>query len=103
MASPLPGVDLVSALKEVKDSLRGDVLEALDASAVRELAEVALNVILGTIPASREQLDALRRHKQDLLELTGAKTSGARRRALLKNPRLFHEVATIVDNVGSEI
>ena len=99
MASPLPGVNLMVLLKELSDALRADVIEVLSREALEELTEATLNVILGNIPSSPEQLRSLRRHKQDLLELTGAKTSEARSKELLQNGGLFRSVARAVENV----
>ena len=99
MASPLPGVNLMALLKQLSDALRADVIEVLSREALEELTEATLNVILGNIPSSPEQLRSLRRHKQDLLELTGAKTSGARRKELLQKGGLFRSVAHAVENV----
>ena len=100
MTTPLPpGVSLMSALKDLNDSLRVDIMDALDKNAVEDLAEAALNVILGHIPASNEQLGKLRRYKSELLELTAGNTSEKRRLAILKGRGLFRSVASATDNV----
>jgi len=95
---PLPGSELLVALRDLKDDLRVAALEALEKSAIEDLAEAALNVILGVIPTTEEQLASLRRHRKDLLELTGAKTTVARRVQLLGKGGLFRSVATAFDN-----
>ena len=99
MATPLPGVNLMALLRQLGDALRADVIEALSREALEELTEATLNVILGNIPSSPEQLRSLRHHKQDLLELTGAKTSETRRRELLQKGGLFRSVAHAANNV----
>ena len=77
--------ELVRALAGVRAAARADVLDGLDDEAVRLLAETALNVIIGVVPTSGDQLRRLHRHREQLLELTASKTSGARRRELLVN------------------
>ena len=59
MATPLPGVNLMALLRQLGDALRADVIEALSREALEELTEATLNVILGNIPSSPEQLHSL--------------------------------------------
>ena len=85
--SPLVGerTDLLLALQAVNESVRGSLIDSLDREAVLALTEVALNVILGTIPVDSGQLSRLRRHREDLHELTGGRTSLTRRSEILRS------------------
>lgn len=85
-------VQLALRLQTLKSKTRSSLIRALDADAIRALVDVALNVLIGTIPVEESQLRALRRRREELLELTSASTSTRRREQLLEDPVLTKEV-----------
>jgi hypothetical protein len=87
--------ELMSSLYAMGEATRASILDALDKEAILALAETALNVVLGQLPASEEQLSALRRHREALLRLTKAHASLAERRQTLKHNGLFKSVFDI--------
>lgn len=68
----------------------------LERDVLRDIIETALNAIIGNIPTDERQLRDLRCHERELLELTDAKTSPARRVGLLYiNGLLTKKILTI--------
>jgi hypothetical protein len=84
--------ELMSSLYAMGDVTRASVLDALNKEAILALAETALNVVLGQLPASEEQLRELRRHREALLRLTKARSGVEARRQSLKRAGLFKSV-----------
>ena len=70
-------------LQKVNEQTRNSLLDGIDNEAILALTEVALNVILGTIPADERQLVKLRQHRYKLHELLKHSTSLPRRERLL--------------------
>ena len=60
------------------------MLYEIDKNAVLVFTKVALNVILGTIPTDKQQLEKLLQHRGKLLELTKPSTSLPRHKGLLR-------------------
>jgi hypothetical protein len=83
---------LMNSLYAMGDATRASILDALDKEAILVLTETALNVVLGQMPASEEQLRKLRRHREALLRLTRAHTGLGERRRTLKRASLFKSV-----------
>ena len=79
-------------LQKVNEQTRNSLLDGIDKGAILALTEVALNVILGTIPADKRQLVKLRQHRDKLHELTKHSTSLRRREGLLREK----EVAKVI-------
>jgi len=92
---PMPGLGMMEALWNVTEETRKAMVDELKADAIRILAEVALNVILGTIPSDPGQLEELRRHKKDLVALTRTKASVEDRRKRLKRSGLLKSVLDV--------
>ena len=88
-------MDVMIALASARDKAH-ILVDGLERDVVEGLCEVALNVILGNIPASDDQLRSLRRFKKDLLDLTDSKTSETRAHRLLRKPGLVSSVVDIV-------
>lgn len=88
-------VELVLRLKDLKKNSRSSLVHALDADAIAALADVALNVVIGTIPTDEASLRALRRRREELLELTKVRTSTRRREELLADPTLLEGVLNV--------
>lgn len=84
--------DLMASLYKVTETVRAALLEALDTETLIALVETALNVILGHIPSDERQLRQLRRHREDLLRLTGAKTTQRERRGILAKTPVYRAV-----------
>ena len=57
-------------LEKVNQQTRNSLLDGIDKRAFLALTEVALNVMLGTIPTDERQLVKLRQHRDKLHELT---------------------------------
>jgi len=85
----------MEALWNVTEQTRKDMVGNLKAEAVKTLAEVALNVILGTVPSDPDQLEELRRHKKDLLALTRSKASVKERRKRLQHSGVLKSVLDV--------
>jgi hypothetical protein len=87
--------ELMSSLYAMKDATRDSVLDVMDKTTILALAETALNVVLGQMPASQKQLRTLKLHREALLRLTKARTSLEERRRTLKRRGLFKSVFAI--------
>ena len=62
-------IDVMLALRDAGE-MAHRLVPALEADAIAALCETALNVILGNIPSSPQQLARLRQHRKDLLAIT---------------------------------
>jgi hypothetical protein len=87
--------ELMRSLYAMNDATRASALDALSKEAIIALSETALNVVLGQLPASEEQLSALRRHREALLRLTMARTGVEERRRALQRGGLFKSVFAV--------
>jgi hypothetical protein len=94
--------ELMRSLYAMGDVTRASILDALNKEAILVLSETALNVVLGQLPASEEQLSALRRHREELLLLTKASTGVEKRRRALKRGGLFKSVFAVAAPFVSE-
>ena len=71
-------IDVMLALRAAGDEAHL-LVPALEATAIAALCETALNVILGNIPSSPQQLSRLRQHRKDLLTVTSDDSGLAKR------------------------
>lgn len=74
----------LAALSNASAQILDSLVDGLERDALLDIAETALNIIIGNIPTSEAQLRELRRHKRELLELTDTNTSLNRRKLLLR-------------------
>ena len=88
--------ETLAALANAKATVLADLVDGLERETLLDIVDVALNIIIGTIPTDELQLNDLRRHKRALLELTDSKTTFERRAALLRgNGLMTKRVLTI--------